>query len=316
MRLIFLVFAFFSTVSVFPQNGKIVEQTLLQIHLDSLINPASPMYDPIKKILDSVDVYRITYLSDGLKVKGYMDVPKKRGKFPCIIYNRGGNREYGKLDLGAFHLYEMAQMASWGYCVVGSQYRGNDGGDGSEEFGGADVNDVLNLIPYFNWVERADTSRIGMWGVSRGGMMTYLTLTKTCSIKAAVVLSGLADFKQAVETRKDIDTMLHDWLPQYRTNKEEFMKQRSPIEHAAEICKTTPIFIIQGTSDWAVTASQVVDLAKKFYEVKQPFRFSLFEGGGHGVSEFMKEVDRQAKGFFDDYLRNGKKWPALEQRGK
>jgi hypothetical protein len=31
--------------------------------------------------------------------------------------------------------------------VVASQYRGNGGGEGHEEFGGAEVHDILNLIP-------------------------------------------------------------------------------------------------------------------------------------------------------------------------
>ena len=43
--------------------------------------------------LDSIEVYSLTYLSDGLKIKGYMAKPKKPGKYPCIIFNRGGNRE-------------------------------------------------------------------------------------------------------------------------------------------------------------------------------------------------------------------------------
>ena len=40
-------------------------------------------------------------------------------------------------------------MSSWDYVVVGSHYRGNKGSEGKEEFGGSDVNDVINLIPFF-----------------------------------------------------------------------------------------------------------------------------------------------------------------------
>ena len=71
--------------------------------------------------------------------------------------------------------------------VVASQYRGNDGGEGMEEFGGADVNDIFNLIPVLDQNPKADTSRIGMEGTSRGGMMTYLCLKRSCRFKAAVV---------------------------------------------------------------------------------------------------------------------------------
>ena len=54
----------------------------------------------------------------------------------------------------------MVNMARWGYVVVASQYRGNDGGEGREEFGGADVNDVLNLLPVLEQVTSADTARL------------------------------------------------------------------------------------------------------------------------------------------------------------
>ncbi len=67
------------------------------------------------------------------------------------------------------------------------------GGEGREEFGGADVDDVLNLIPLLGSFPQADTSRIGMYGRSRGGMMTYIALTKTDRIAAAIVDAGEAN---------------------------------------------------------------------------------------------------------------------------
>jgi dipeptidyl aminopeptidase/acylaminoacyl peptidase len=301
--------------SVRAQNGKIIEQSKIRINIDSVLNPSKRWNAIAKKYYELDDVYRITYLSDGLKVKGYMVLPKEEGKYPVIIYNRGGSREYGKLDYGDY-LIDMAQMASWGYCVVASQYRGNDGGEGVEEFGGKDVDDVINMIPLMKYVDKADTSRIGMWGISRGGMMTYMALTKTKQIKAAVVLSGLVDLGMLLETRADMDSFLYSWLPAYRNDKKKFIKERSAIELADKICKTTPVFIIQGTSDWRLTIPQVFVLSKKFYDVKQPFRLAVFEGADHGVTEFWEEVSRQTKIFFDDYLRDGKKWPSLEQHGE
>src|SRR5207253_98720 len=106
--------------------------------------------------------------------------------------NRGGNREEGQWDTVSLAFY-LGRMATWKYVVIASQYRGNDGGEGKEEFGGKDVNDVLNLIPALSQITKADTSRIGIEGRSRGGMMTYLALKSTCRFKAAVVNSGLAN---------------------------------------------------------------------------------------------------------------------------
>lgn len=63
-----------------------------------------------------------------------MAKPKKEGKYPCIIYNRGGNRDFGSLKV-ATGATLMGMLAAQGYVVIASQYRGNAGGEGAEEFG-------------------------------------------------------------------------------------------------------------------------------------------------------------------------------------
>ena len=93
-----------------------------------------------------VELQSITYMSDDLRVKGYIAFPKNEGHYPCVIYNRGGNREFSAwTDESAIR--NLGKIASWGCVVVASQYRGNGGGEGKEEFSGTDVNDVLNLLP-------------------------------------------------------------------------------------------------------------------------------------------------------------------------
>jgi len=146
-------------------------------------------------VLDNTITEKITYNSDGLKVKGYVSYPTdKSKKYPCVIWNRGGIENRGVID--SFTARGMfGQIANWGYVVFASQYRGNDGGEGKDEFGGDDVNDVLNLIPLANEIENADKSKWGIEGWSRGGMMTYLALTKTDVFKCAVVSGGIANLR-------------------------------------------------------------------------------------------------------------------------
>ena len=104
-------------------------------------------------IMSSTVVEKITYLSDGLKVKGYIAYPVNQSKkYPCIIWNRGGIANKGAIDsFTARGLF--GQIASWGYVVLASQYRGNAGGEGKDEFGGEDVNDVINLGSTVNSVK-------------------------------------------------------------------------------------------------------------------------------------------------------------------
>lgn len=305
------------TSSNFAQNGKIVDLEELQWRSDTNF---SRLFDndklkPKYNYLDNVTIEKITYLSDGLKVKGYLAKPKKEGNYPCIIYNRGGNKEFGKLN-SRKALFILARLASWGYTVAASQYRGNDGGEGQEEFGGKDINDVLNLMPLFETIKNADTSKMGIYGWSRGGMMTYLTLTKTNKFKVAVVGGALSDLVKWPSTRNDtIESVYFNNIPNYTIDDIHKLKERSAIHQVKKISKTTPILMVHGTADWRVTPEMALDLSKAFIKHRVPHRLVMFEGGNHGLSEHNDEVDALVKQWFDDYLKNDKPLPNLEFHG-
>jgi dipeptidyl aminopeptidase/acylaminoacyl peptidase len=313
MRYLILLLLFTISSFSWSQDGKIIEQSEY-FYQDSLVKSIDKVVPGVQSAVGNVQFFHITYLSDGLKVKGYLALPKKPGKYPCIIFNRGGNREFGAIT-DELILWMLAKLTDAGYVIAASQYRGNAGGEGKEEFGGKDVNDVLNMIPMFSMVGKADTSRIGMFGWSRGGMMTYLALTKTTKIKAAVVGSGLTDLQKTIESRPEFDSLWVNLIPGFTTNKEEALNQRSATKFADKINKSTPILMLQGTADWRVPANQVLDLVNIFYRNKQPFRFILYEGGQHSLAEHRKDYSMQIENWFNNYLRDGKPWPSLEPHG-
>ncbi|MBL7984044.1 MAG: prolyl oligopeptidase family serine peptidase [Flavobacteriales bacterium] len=297
------------------QDGKLIERTPFEWPKQFVDEMRTSMPE-VDSVLVAVKVYRITYLSDGLKVKGFLAEPTKPGRYPSIIYNRGGNREFGKINAGQL-LFYIVNMARWGYVVVASQYRGNDGGEGREEFGGADVNDVLNLVPVLEQVPSADTARIGMFGGSRGGLMTYLALTRTNRVKAAVVLAGMTDAVRSVAERPEMGTKVYaEVLPGYEANPDSVLATRSPVQWAQRLCPTTPILLLHGTADWRVSPRDAMDMADRLYELKRPFRMVLFEGGDHGLSEFRTETDDAMREFLDQYVRDGSTWPSLEPHGR
>ena len=297
------------------QDGRLLERTPFEWPKDFVDDMRTSMPE-VDSVLAAVKVYRITYLSDGLKVKGFLAEPTKPGRYPSIIYNRGGNREFGKINAGQL-LFYVVNMARWGYVVVASQYRGNDGGEGQEEFGGADVNDVLNLLPVLEQVPSADTARIGMFGGSRGGLMTYLALTRTNRIKAAVVLAGMTDAVRSVAERPEMGTKVYaEVIPGYGTNPDSVLATRSPVQWAGRLCPTTPILLLHGTADWRVSPRDAMDMADRLYALKRPFRMDLFEGGDHGLSEFRFEANQTTRDFLDRYVRDGSPWPSMEPHGR
>lgn len=293
-----------------PEDGKILEKEPFKVSKQVMIQLAQRGGD--YSYVEDINMYDITYSSDGLRVKGFLLVPKSKGIYPCVIFNRGGNREFGAIS-DSLVINLLARISSWGYVVVASQYRGNAGGEGREEFGGADVNDVLNLIPLLESQLKADATRIGMFGWSRGGMMTYIALKRSTRISAAVVGGGLSDLTSSGERRPDMErNVFRQLIPNYDQNKEAALRARSAVYWAGRLCKTSPILLLHGTADWRAVPEMVLDLSKALLDVKHPFRLVLFEGADHGISEYPDEVRRQAREWLDRFVRDKKPLPNME----
>ncbi len=254
-------------------------------------------------ILNEVAVSSITYASDGLKVKGYLAVPKVGEHLPCVIWNRDGNRAFRAItNLEAVSV--LGALARRGYVVVASQYRGSPGSEGRDELGGGDVNDVLNLLPLLESIPRADPGRVGMVGLSRGGMMTYLALSRTTRIAAAIVAPGISDLFEWLEKRRDMESAFETLIPDFREKRDEALAARSAIRWPEKLAPQTPILILAGARDWSVSPQQSLDLAGALLARHHPFRLVVLEGAGHDFRERKEEADREIAGWLDRYVRD------------
>lgn len=303
------------------QEPLIIEKTKIEwkdyarLYKDSLKTQLIDGYD----FIENVDMYEITYLSDGLKIQSFAAMPKQEGNYPVIIYNRGGNRDFGALQLfkekGKYPVsYHFSKMANEGYVVIGCNYRGCGKSEGNDEFGGKDVNDVLNLIKVVKEIPEADETKIGMYGWSRGGMMTYLALPHTNEIKAAVVGGAPAD--KTVIDRPNMETNVYAQLiPNYWDEKEEALKKRSAVYFADQFPKKVPILILHGNADWRVKSTNSLQLALELEKHRVPYRLKIFEGGDHGLSEFIEERDQDVLNWFDRYLKQNEATPVMVHHG-
>ncbi len=254
--------------------------------------------------VEKATVEHITYLSDGLKINGYLAFPSDKSKiYPSIIWCRGGFGEAGVID--SFNAQGIfGQLAGWGYVVFASQYRGNAGSEGKDEFGGNDINDVLNLIPLAEEINIADKNIWGIEGWSRGGMMTYLALTKTKLFKAAVVTGAVANLR----CNADESNFMNNFYSRIFGNlgSESFNNKcynRSVINFAEKICKTTNMFVIHGAADNRVLPHDSLEMAAKLIENGNNIRLLLLDNGDHFLKNHRKEVDRQRKEWFEKYLK-------------
>lgn len=249
--------------------------------------------------LNGVNFFAITYKSDSLLVNGIVAEPKKEGKFPVIIFNRGGNKEIGKMAK-AKTLYTLIFAASAlveeGYVLLASCYREED------EFGGKDINDVLNLAETAKEMEKADPSRIGMFGWSRGGMMTYLALQKSGRFTTAVVGNGPTDLAQLILERPEMETgVCAKLIPDYQNKKEAELKKRSVIHWADELNQSSSLLILCGTEDKRVNPNQAEEIAKKLTDIDYDFELRKFETD-HSFSNKKQELNEALIQWFNAKL--------------
>lgn len=257
-------------------------------------------------------VYKIIYKSRGKKIVSYIVEPTKGEKLPCIIYNRGGSRDFGAIKIGSLFGLTIANLAMNGYIVIATQYRGVAGGEGIDKMGSEeDIASILDLYNILKQYRRADTAKVGMYGHSRGGMMVYMCLARVKWLKATVAVASPSDELNSDNFRKD-------WAEHQKrmyggSLKEK--KRRTALLWADKFCKKTPLLIMHGTSDWRVNPLNSIQLAEKLHRYKIPFKFIMYEGADHGLTEVSNEYKKEAINWFDRYLKRGEKLPNLKPHG-
>ena len=294
-----------------PGRGILTETTIsLAIGRESLETLPLLNHDALRQ----VTIREVTYDSGGLQVAGYIFVPKAAGPFPAIIYNRGGYGTFGMLAPDLSFL-QLADLAAEGFVVAASQYRGTAGAPGHDEFGGEDLKDVLSLIDVLDQMESVDAGRIGMMGHSRGAMMTYLALTRTERIRAAVVLSGPTDLLAGIESRPEMMRVYSQAIGPQGQELEAALDARSALNLFEKFPKSAPILIVHGSADWRVSPLDSLRLSERLLNRGVPFRLVVLEGGDHALSEFEMEVQIMVRDWFKRYLDNESKLPNVSPHG-
>ena len=274
MNNLFISFFFFFFLSfAVAQNGKILSKKVVDITKTKIWNSISEDNELKSdfKHLKELDFFSITYQSDSIEVQGILLEPKKEDKYPVVIFNRGGNRDFAPLSVSTMIMYT-SKLAEQGYVIIGSNYREND------EFGGKEINDVLNLIETVKEIKKADTNNIGMFGWSRGGMMTYLALQKSNKIKTAIVGNGVSNLFDTANDRPKMETKVFaECIPNYWSNRELELKKRSAIYWADELDKNNSLLILCGTKDKRVSPNQADKMATELKKIDYNFTIKKFE---------------------------------------
>jgi dipeptidyl aminopeptidase/acylaminoacyl peptidase len=240
---------------------------------------------------------RIVYSSGGLRVAGFVYRPARIAPgavMPAVVYNRGGNRDYGAID--AWDKVIFHRLAESGYVVLASQYRGGGGSEGLDEFGGADVEDVLSLFPLARALGYVDMSNVFMMGFSRGGMMTYLAIRAGAPIRAAAVVGGVSDLAALAAYRPRFLALWASLWPSFSRDAGDQMAERSAIHWPERLDK--PLLLLHGAGDERVPVDQSLRLAEALRESGRVVEVRVFPGEGHEIGRHSRERDERVIGWF------------------
>jgi dipeptidyl aminopeptidase/acylaminoacyl peptidase len=200
--------------------------------------------------------YLVKYLSDGLTIHGFMNVPQGEGPHPVVI------ALHGYIDPAIYDTFDYTThyadaLASAGYLVLHPNLRGfppSDNGDDLFRVGMAV--DVLNLIATVKSsagqpgpLETAAPGPLGMWGHSMGGGITTRVITISPDVAAAVLYAAMSGDEirnyEAIGQWSQGDRGIEE-----RAVAAEQVLRISPINFLGDI--TAPVSIHHGLNDQLV----------------------------------------------------------------
>ncbi|MER2090129.1 MAG: prolyl oligopeptidase family serine peptidase, partial [Sporosarcina sp.] len=243
---------------------------------DSMIVHRRPYPSPNPHVF----LEEITYLSDGLKVKGLMAEPIVDGNYEGIIYLRGGMQHVGMVRPA-----RIAQFASQGFVVFAPYYRGNRGGEGRDEFAGADRQDALNAVDVLKQNPKTNVERIHLFAFSRGGIMALWTAILREDITSVVTWSGVSDIVFTYNERKDMRRMMKRVIGGTPNNMPDEYRNRTALFRVDEI--TAPVLIIHGMIDENVSFQQAILLENALREHKKVYETWYFPEYTHFIPPVM-----------------------------
>jgi dipeptidyl aminopeptidase/acylaminoacyl peptidase len=261
--------------------------------------------------------YYASYLSEGLKIYALMTVPngeRPSTGWPVVVFNHGyippevyrtTERYIAYVDL----------IASSGYIVFRSDYRGHDRSEGVAGGVYSQPNytvDVLNAVAAVKRYPEADPDRIGMWGHSMGGYITLRSMVITRDIKAGVIWAGV------VAPFPDLFTRWNPGVQYTPPSPGSFVDSLEQAYGSVEVNPAFwdsisanaylhdlngPIQLHHGTADADVPWEFSEMLYTEMLEANQVVEFYTYEGDNHNISNYFTQAMQRTIEFFDRYLK-------------
>lgn len=206
-----------------------------------------------------IHLYSVTYIAQGLKVKGLLAEPNDGEIHDGFLYLRGGIKNVGKVRPS-----RIIQFAAEGFIVFAPFYRGNQGGEGDEDFAGNDRYDAIAGFALLAAHPRVKKEHIHLFGFSRGGIMALWTAIECPTAASIVTWGGVSDMVLTYEERVDMRRMMKRVIGGTPTKCPEQYEKRTPLSSVDQL--HMPVLIIHGVQDQNVSIEHAYCLEKALQE--------------------------------------------------
>jgi dipeptidyl aminopeptidase/acylaminoacyl peptidase len=239
---------------------------------------------------------RVTYRSDGLDVYAYLyrpAVPPGNQTLPVAVYNRGS---YIRDDFSPEVLMLANRLARQGFLVVAPMLRGSGGAQGRDEMGGADLHDVLNIVPVIRELPYADPTRLFLYGESRGGIMSLLAARDGFPARAIAVWGAITDFRLYLNEDSATRRLAPTIWPDFPANEAAILESRSAMRWPEKI--NVPVLLMNGGADTQVSPLYAIQFAAALAKLGKPYELKIFHGENHIATRRAQERDDDAVRWF------------------
>jgi dipeptidyl aminopeptidase/acylaminoacyl peptidase len=243
----------------------------------------------------NIELKVITYLSNGLRVKGMLAEPIGEGEYDGFLYLRGGIKNVGKVRPA-----RIAQFAAEGFVVFAPYYRGNQGGEGNEDFAGDDREDAFSAFLLLKSMPRV--REIHIFGFSRGGVMALLTGIEFPETASIVSWGGVSDMSLTYLERKDLRRMMKRVIGGTPQKFPERYQDRTPLYQIEKI--KAPVLIIHGAKDGNVSVEHAYRLERRLELLEKPVEAWYFNEFTH---YFPPAVNRKVVNDLTKWMKSHRK---------
>jgi dipeptidyl aminopeptidase/acylaminoacyl peptidase len=233
-------------------------------------------------------------------------------KLPALISVHGGpTGQYFR----TFYMFSQI-LVNNGYVILMPNFRGSTGyGRAFQDMnimdvGGGDLEDIVAGAEFLKTLDYVDPNRIGIFGGSYGGYMTYLATTKKPNIwKLGAASMGISDWLSLYEeSMPHFKYFLESLLGKPKEN-EDLWKDRSGYHFAQNL--KCPLLIVHGEHDPRCPISQARIFRKKLLDLgwqegkegENTFEYQEYGDIGHGGFTDQEFRSRSFKLMLDFFQR-------------